>query len=154
MAQACYPKILSQISITMTESLRFDKTYWDNVLGKDARKSSNDVWLHMLASLLVYLNLPLHHIIDFIPSSGIDSIKLHAGQFMGYLICPAAGTLLLSSWALPNLEGTVAEVSASPRRAYHPAIHQRDHPLEEQRANPRLWAASLLEFKQTFIEYQ
>ena len=68
----------------MPEPLKFSNTYWASRLGADVHRTSQDEQLHLLASLLVFLNIPLHRFLHFIFSCEIDSIKLRAGQFMGF----------------------------------------------------------------------
>ncbi|KAH9837857.1 uncharacterized protein C8Q71DRAFT_857035 [Rhodofomes roseus] len=68
----------------MPHSLKFDNTYWQDILPDEVRKAPDDERIHLLASLLVFLNVPVHRFLGFIFSSDHEVVKIRVGQFMGY----------------------------------------------------------------------
>ncbi|KAH9920682.1 uncharacterized protein B0H18DRAFT_1191221 [Fomitopsis serialis] len=68
----------------MAHSPEFDNAYWQTILDADTQDASESDRLHMLGSLLVFLNIPIHRLLMFLFTCNAQPIRIRAGLFMGY----------------------------------------------------------------------
>jgi len=67
-----------------TMPLAYDNAYWQKTLGPDIRKSDIEQHLHLIFSLIIFLQVSLAQLLEFIFMSEIEEIKLRVSRFMGY----------------------------------------------------------------------
>jgi len=64
--------------------LLYSNGYWEEKLGPEFRKNNLENKLHLIFSLLVFLEISLAQFLTFTFSSKIEKVKARAGRFMGY----------------------------------------------------------------------
>ena len=64
--------------------LLYNNKYWDSILGRDARKMTLENWLHLIFSLVIYLQISVAKFLHFIFTSTIEEVKTWSSRFMGY----------------------------------------------------------------------
>jgi hypothetical protein len=64
--------------------LLYSNAYWEEKLGNEFRKNNLENKLHLIFSLLVFLEISLAQFLTFAFSSKIEKVKARAGHFMGY----------------------------------------------------------------------
>ncbi|KAJ7145300.1 hypothetical protein C8R43DRAFT_1129975 [Mycena crocata] len=64
-------------------TLQFDSDFWQDRLGNIPTKSL-DTKLHLILSLVIYLSVSIRHLLTFIFTSEIQSVKDRAARFLGY----------------------------------------------------------------------
>ena len=64
--------------------LLYDNEYWDNILGRDARKLALENRLHLVFSLIIYLQISLAKFFLFIFTSTVVEVRARTSRFMGY----------------------------------------------------------------------
>ncbi|PPQ88111.1 hypothetical protein CVT26_015015 [Gymnopilus dilepis] len=74
----------------MPTQLHYGNGYWTNMLGKDARKMTLEDRLHLLLSLLIFLQLSLTKVLEFIFTSKVNEVRTRASIFMAHR--PSAAT--------------------------------------------------------------
>ena len=70
--------------------LLYNNEYWDSILGRDARKMALENRLHLIFSLVIYLQISVAKFLHFIFTSTIEEVKTRSSRFMGYT--PSAAT--------------------------------------------------------------
>jgi hypothetical protein len=65
--------------------LLYSNAYWEGKLGNEFRKNNLENKLHLIFSLLVFLEISLAQFLTFAFSSKIEKVKARAGHFMGYM---------------------------------------------------------------------
>ena len=66
------------------EILLFDNQYWERKLGKHSPALTIDKRLHLVVSLIIFLNVSLAKLLFFIFNTEIKAVKTRAARFMGY----------------------------------------------------------------------
>ncbi|KAF6744431.1 hypothetical protein DFP72DRAFT_1078616 [Ephemerocybe angulata] len=66
------------------ETLLYDHRFWDRVLGPEYKKLDLNHRLHLIFSLVLYLNVVLLQLLEFIFDSSITAVRRKSGRFMGY----------------------------------------------------------------------
>jgi hypothetical protein len=69
--------------------LLYSNEYWDNILGRDARKMTLEK-RHLIFSLIVYLQVSVAKLLYFIFTSTVEEVSTRSSRFMGYT--PSAAT--------------------------------------------------------------
>jgi len=64
--------------------LLYSNSYWKEKLGPEFQRNNLENKLHLIFSLLVFLEISLAQFLTFIFSSKIEKVKSRAGRFMGY----------------------------------------------------------------------
>jgi hypothetical protein len=64
--------------------LLYNNNYWQEKLGPEFRKNNHENKLHLIFSLLVFLEISLLQFLTFTFSSNIKNVKSRASRFMGY----------------------------------------------------------------------
>ena len=64
--------------------LLYNNSYWQEKLGPEFRKNNHENKLHLIFSLLVFLEISLAQFLTFTFSSKIEKVKSRASRFMGY----------------------------------------------------------------------
>ena len=70
--------------MTEPEVLEYTNSFWQHRLAPEDIPVSIDMKVQLVFSLIVYLALPLHHLLGFIFSSNIRAVKDRAAHFMAY----------------------------------------------------------------------
>lgn len=70
--------------------LSYDNEYWQRILGLDIRKIPLNQRLHLTFSLIIFLQVSIAQLFEFIFTSDIKEIKSRVSRFMGYT--PSATT--------------------------------------------------------------
>jgi len=70
--------------LNATDLLLYSNGYWEAKLGPEFRKNNFEKKLHLIFSLLVFLEISLAQFLTFAFSSKIKKVKARAGRFMGY----------------------------------------------------------------------
>ncbi|KAF8816644.1 hypothetical protein BYT27DRAFT_6382273 [Phlegmacium glaucopus] len=70
--------------------LLYNNAYWENILGRPARKLPLERRLHLIFSLVIFLQISVAKLLYFIFTSTVDEVKTRSSRFMGYT--PSAGT--------------------------------------------------------------
>ena len=70
--------------------LSYDNAYWQRILGLDIRKIPLEQRLHLIFSLVIFLQVSIAQLLEFIFTSKIKEIKSRVSRFMGYT--PSATT--------------------------------------------------------------
>ena len=73
-----------------TDKLLYDDSYWQDVIGSDVWKLPPERQLHLVLSLVVYLQISIAELLYFIFTSTVDKVKTWSSRFMGYT--PSART--------------------------------------------------------------
>jgi len=66
------------------DALLYSNSYWQEKLGPEFQKNNLENKLHLIFSLLVFLEISLAQFFTFVFSSKIEKVKARAGRFMGY----------------------------------------------------------------------
>jgi hypothetical protein len=64
--------------------LLYNNSYWQEKLGPEFRKNNQENKLHLIFSLLVFLEISLAQFLTFTFTSKIEKVKSKASRFMGY----------------------------------------------------------------------
>ena len=64
--------------------LLYNNNYWQEKLGDEFRKNNLENKLHLIFSLLIFLEISLAQFLTFTFSSSIGKVKSRASRFMGY----------------------------------------------------------------------
>jgi hypothetical protein len=64
--------------------IHYNDTYWESILGADARKMPLERRLEMVFSLLIFLQISIAKHLRFIFTSKIDEVKARSSRFMGF----------------------------------------------------------------------
>jgi len=79
---------MAQIQLLITtmanNPLLYSNSYWQEKLGPKFRRDNLENKLHLIFSLLVFLEISLAQFLTFIFSSKIEKVKSRASCFMGY----------------------------------------------------------------------
>lgn len=75
----------------MAETLNFDNKYWEDVFGTSKPKFTFEQRLHLIFSLLLFLQVSISRFLSFIFTCKIDAVRIRTARFMGYT--PTASTL-------------------------------------------------------------
>jgi hypothetical protein len=70
--------------------LLYNNAYWEDILGHSATKLTLDKRLHLIFSLVIFLQISVAKLLYFIFTSAVDEVKTRSSRFMGYT--PSAGT--------------------------------------------------------------
>ncbi|KAH9912508.1 uncharacterized protein B0H18DRAFT_1127083 [Fomitopsis serialis] len=81
----------------MSENLKFDRAYWDDLFEHTAQPTSEADKLHLVFSLIIYLGLALSKLLTFAFTSKIRVVRERAGTFLS--IWKGAGQ---SEWYGPS----------------------------------------------------
>jgi hypothetical protein len=112
-SQSCHTKnMLSETkvsffkytSIPMAETLQFNNRYWEDVFGTTKPNFTFEQRLHLIFSLIIYLQVSIARFLSFIFTCKVDVVRNRSTRFMGYT--PTASTLdeqfppraILQSW--------------------------------------------------------
>lgn len=88
----------------MAETLKFDNRYWEDIFGTTKPKFTIEECLHLIVSLVIFLQVSIARFLSFIFTCKIDAVRIRITRFMGYT--PTASTLdeqfapraILHSW--------------------------------------------------------
>ncbi|KAF8805014.1 hypothetical protein BYT27DRAFT_7169609 [Phlegmacium glaucopus] len=70
--------------------LYYNNVYWEGILGHDVRKMPLERRLHLVLSLVIFLQISVAKLLYFIFTSTVDEVKMRSSRFMGYT--PSATT--------------------------------------------------------------
>jgi len=86
MTMFCSETAQIQVFITTmaNDLLLYNNSYWQEKLGPEFRKNNLENKLHLIFSLLVFLEISLAQFLTFTFSSKIEKVKSRASRFMGY----------------------------------------------------------------------
>jgi hypothetical protein len=70
--------------------LSYNNAYWERAIGPDIRKNDTQQHLHLVFSLIIFLQVSLAQLFQFIFTSEINEIKSRVSRFMSYM--PTATT--------------------------------------------------------------
>ena len=72
------------VTTMANDLLLYNNSYWQEKLGPEFRKNNHENKLHLIFSLLVFLEISLAQFLTFTFSSKIEKVKSRASRFMGY----------------------------------------------------------------------
>ena len=75
----------------MAETLHYDNNYWEGVFGTTKPKFTAVQRLHLLFSLIIFLQVSLTRFLSFMFTSKIEAVRVRTTRFMGYV--PTASSL-------------------------------------------------------------
>ena len=73
-----------------TMTLNYDNECWENILSGDTRNLTLEKWLHLVFSLIIFLQISLVKLLYFVFTSTVEEVRTRSSRFMGYT--PSAGT--------------------------------------------------------------
>jgi hypothetical protein len=66
--------------------LYYNDGYWEGILGHDVRKMPLERRLHLVLSLVIFLQISVAKLLYFIFTSTVDEVKARSSRFMGYTL--------------------------------------------------------------------
>ena len=78
------PRHLSVVAFIMSTELIYDDNYWRDILEKDIRKVSLEKKLHLVFSLVMFLQISVTQLLKFIFTSEIKEVRARAARFLGH----------------------------------------------------------------------
>jgi hypothetical protein len=66
------------------EKLQYDDDYWKEILDKDIRRASLGKKLHLVFSLVMFLQISVMQLLNFIFTSEIKEVRSRAARFLGH----------------------------------------------------------------------
>jgi hypothetical protein len=66
------------------DKLLYDDGYWKEVLEKDIRKISLEKKLHLIFTLVMFLQISVVQLLNFIFTSEIKEVRARAARFLGH----------------------------------------------------------------------
>jgi hypothetical protein len=72
-----------------TMKLLYGNAYWENILGRDVQKMPLEKRLHLVFSLVIFLQISLAKLLYFAFTSKVEEVRTRSSRFMGYT--PSAG---------------------------------------------------------------
>jgi len=70
--------------------LLYGNEYWENILGQDVRQMPLERRLHLVLSLVIFLQISVAKLLYCVFTSTVDEVKTRSSRFMGYT--PSART--------------------------------------------------------------
>jgi hypothetical protein len=70
--------------IMPADDLLYDENYWKTVLENDIQKISLDKKLHLIFTLLMFLQISIAQLLNFIFTSRIKEVQTRAARFLGH----------------------------------------------------------------------
>ena len=70
--------------------LYYNDVYWEGILRRDIQKMPLQRRLHLVLSLVIFLQISVAKLLYFIFTSMVDEVKTRSSRFMGYT--PSART--------------------------------------------------------------
>ncbi|KAJ3543661.1 hypothetical protein NMY22_g3065 [Coprinellus aureogranulatus] len=64
--------------------LQYDHRFWNSTLGQNYQKISLGDRLHLIFSLIIYLDVSLFQLLEFVFTSSINAVRRRSGIFMGF----------------------------------------------------------------------
>ena len=71
-------------SIAMAETLQYNNQYWEDMFGTKKPKFSIEERLHLIFSLIIFLQVSLARFLSFTFTCKIDAVRTRTTRFMGY----------------------------------------------------------------------